>query len=135
MPTQGMPKVLLADSSPRMRRILRVNLEGAGCAVTETSGEGLDRLVREASFAALVLNLDGRGPGVCDAVNVLRRRNEGAVIAGYSILPVDERIRQMCIDMYVETPFDVARLANEVRRACERAFLLASEPLVQPLPS
>lgn len=115
------PRILLADPSARMRRILRINLESASCQVVETDGADLLARVRALSFAALVINLDVRDPNVCGAVNVLRRRTPGAVVAGYSILPMDDRVRQLCIDYYVETPFDLTQFVAHVRTACSRA--------------
>lgn len=119
------PRILLADPSERMRRVLRINLESAGCQVVETNGADLPARVRALSFAALVINLDVRDPGVCGAVNVLRRRTPGAVVAGYSILPIDDRVRQLCIDYYVETPFDLTEFVAHVRAACTRAASMA----------
>jgi len=115
------PRVLLADSSPRMRRILRVNLEGAGCQVIEVDVQDLQRQARSADVDALVINLDVRTTDVCDAVHALRRRIPGAVVAGYSILPPDDTVRRLCIDMYVEKPFDLTVFVARLRRACERA--------------
>lgn len=114
------PRVLLADPSPRMRRILRVNLEGAGCQVIETDSQGLPCGVRQADVDALVINLDVRNTTVCDAVHILRRRIPGAVVAGYSILPPDETVRHLCIDLYVEKPFDLSVFVARLRGACDK---------------
>jgi DNA-binding response OmpR family regulator len=115
------PRVLLADSSPRMRRILRVNLEGAGCQVIESDGQGLRSGVGHVEIDALVINLDVRSTDICDAVYTLRRRIPSAVVAGYSILPLDEAVRRLCIDMYVEKPFDLSVFVARLRGACDRA--------------
>jgi CheY-like chemotaxis protein len=115
------PRVLLADCSPRMRRILRVNLEGGGCQVAETDGPGLQAGVGQADIDALVINLDVRNDEVCDAVNRFRRRIPGAVVAGYSILPPDEAVRRLCVDLYVEKPFDITAFVARLRGACARA--------------
>lgn len=112
--------MLLADGSLRMRRILRVNLEGAGCRVVEIDGADLHRCVRHEPLDALVINLDVRGADVCDAVHILRRRVPGAVIAGYSILPADDTVHHLCIDMYVEKPFDLTLFVARLRSACTR---------------
>lgn len=105
--------------------MLRINLEGAGCAVDEAATEDLLALPRHGPYHALVLNLNGRDRRLCEAVNAMRRRNEGLVVAAYSVWPLDEMIRRLCIDMYVETPFDVSRFAEAVRRACERGAVPA----------
>lgn len=126
------PRVLLADTSPRMRRIVRVNLEGAGCQVIEIDGRNLRSEVPHADVDALVINLDVRTADVCDAVHALRRRIPGAVVAGYSILPPDETVRRLCIDLYVEKPFDLTLFVARLRGACERAGDLSS-PLPGPL--
>jgi CheY-like chemotaxis protein len=115
------PRVLLADCSPRMRRIMRVNLEGGGCQVAETDGPGLQAGVGRADIDALVINLDVRSAEVCDAVNTFRRRIPGAVVAGYSILPPDEAVRRLCVDLYVEKPFDITAFVARLRGACARA--------------
>ncbi len=125
MQAGGSLRVLLADPSPRMRRILRVNLEGAGCSVTETDSSDLRQRVTAAGFDAVVINLDARSPDVRDAVCALRRRSPGVLIAGYSILPLDDHIRHMCMDLYVETPFDVAAFVARLRRAYDRSAALA----------
>lgn len=124
MPAGAALRVLLVDPSARMRRMLRVNLEGAGCAVTET--DGTDLPARAAGvFDAVVVNLDARSPDVRDAVCTLRRRAPGLLVAGYSILPLDDHVRHMCIDIYVETPFDVARFVTQLRRAYDRSAAIA----------
>jgi DNA-binding response OmpR family regulator len=115
------PRILLADSSPRMRRIVRVNLESAGCQVAECDCGDLQQQARRTHINALVINLDVRTSDVCAAVHVLRRRNPGVVIAGYSIWPADEVVRYLCIDMYVEKPFDLALFAARLCRVCTRA--------------
>lgn len=117
------PRVLLADSSPRMRRIVRVNLESAGCQVAECDGADLHQQARCTHVDALVINLDVRTTVVCEAVHALRRRNPGVVVAGYSILPADTVVRQLCIDLYVEKPFDLAVFARRLCSACEHVHL------------
>ena len=121
-----MPRVLLADTSSRMRRILRVNLEGAGCQVIEIDGRDLQCGARQADVDALVINLDVRDTDVCEAVHTLRRRIPGAVVAGYSILPPDETVRRLCIDVYVEKPFDLTVFVARLRGACARVGNLTS---------
>ncbi len=106
-----------------MRRVLRVNLEGAGCRVIEIDGEELQWRARHEAVDALVLNLDARGRDVCEAVHALRRRVPGAVVAGYSILPPDDAVRRLCIDLYVEKPFDLALFVARLRSVCTRASL------------
>lgn len=103
-----------------MRRIVRINLEGAGCAVIEADSSDLQRRASEESFDALVINLDVRDTDVCAVVDALRQRVPTAVIAGYSILPPDEAVRRLCIDMYVEKPFDLTQFASRIWGACER---------------
>jgi DNA-binding response OmpR family regulator len=122
------PRVLLADPSSRMRRILRINLEGAGCQVTESTGQDLPCCARQAAVDALVINLDVRTTDVCEAVHALRRRNPGAVVAGYSILPPDDTVRRLCIDMYVEKPFDLTLFVARLRGACARVGDLPPGP-------
>ena len=117
------PRILLADSSSRMRRILRVNLESAGCQVAESDCADLPQQARCVHVDALVINLDVRTSDVCEAVHALRRRNPGAVVAGYSILPADAVVRRLCIDMYVEKPFDLALFAARLCSVCEQVHL------------
>lgn len=114
------PRVLLADPSRRMRRILRVNLEGAGCRVIELDGHDLQCGVGHAEIDALVINLDVRNTDVCEAVHKLRRQAPNTIVAGYSILPLDETVRRLCIDMYVEKPFDLGLFVAHLRGACDR---------------
>ena len=106
-----------------MRRILRVNLEGVGCQVIESDDRDLQQQVRHADVDALVINLDVRNADVCDAVHALRLRIPGAVVAGYSILPPDDTVRRLCIDMYVEKPFDLSVFVARLRGAWERGHL------------
>jgi DNA-binding response OmpR family regulator len=115
------PRVLIADTSARMRRVLRVNLEGVGCRVVEADQQSLPCEVRNLPFDAVVLDLDACDGRVRGALHVLRRRMPGAVIAGYSIMPLDDDVRLMCMDMFVEKPFDVWDFAVRLRAACDRA--------------
>ena len=117
------PHILLADGSSRMRRIVRVNLESAGCQVAECDGADLQQQARCTHVDALVINLDVRTTDICEAVHTLRRRNPGVVVAGYSILPADAVVRRLCIDMYVEKPFDLALFAARLCSACEQVHL------------
>ncbi|MCL4543592.1 MAG: hypothetical protein M1118_03165 [Chloroflexi bacterium] len=115
-------RAVLADPSTRMRRLLRMHFEMAGCTVQEAVHADLGSLLmRLTNVDILVLDLDERSLPTAQAVRLLRRRTPEAVVGGYSILPPDSFVEQLCLDSFVEKPFDVQVFVGGLVRARDRS--------------
>ncbi len=103
----GSRRVLLADSSARMRRVLRLNFETLGIEVFETTPDQLRDPAIPVPINGLVINLDGCSEQLCQSIHWQRHRNGSLIVAAYSVWPMRERFRQLCLHTFQEAPLDV----------------------------
>jgi hypothetical protein len=104
-----------------MRRLLRVHFEAAGCLVCD--GEGLTAIPLQKRWDVLIIDLDDRSADVLAAIRVCRRFFPGVIVGGYSIRPADTFIQQLCLDRFMEKPFEVQEFVKHLIRACHRSAI------------
>jgi len=123
--------ILVVDDDPRMRRLLRANLERAGYRVS-TAADGAEALDRAELEPPDLIVLDVMMPTM-DGLACLRRLRE------YSAVPVilltakgEETDKVQGLDLgaddYLTKPFGPAELLARVRAALRRMQPVASAP-------
>lgn len=128
-----MPKILIVDDEPSVRRFLRGCLNVAGYETSE-AGNGFSALesLREGAFHALLLDL---GLPDIDGLQVLRRvRMESSIpVVVVSLRDSEEEIVDALdsgADDYLVKPFGVKELLARVRAALRRGDVTPTEEIV-----
>ena len=118
-----MPRVLIVDDDPLIRRLLQVNFRLEGFDV-DTAAEGEESLEKARADHPDAIVMDVMMPGM-DGWEVCRRLKEDESLSGIPVVLLsarsddDERDRGEAagIAEYVTKPFDPGELVQVVRRA------------------
>lgn len=116
-------RVVLADDSPEIRRLLRIALAGAGdIAVVGEAADGAEALAVVEAVRPDVVLLDVAMP-VMDGLDVLReirlRYGDGVEVviwSGFSAAQVADRAEALGASAYIEKSGDVGRVIDALRR-------------------
>ena len=139
-PRPDVPRVLVVDDEPAMRRFLRASLNAAGCVVEE-AGSGAEALRLAASHPPDAVLLDLGLPDL-DGVEVVRRLREWSAVP---VVVLSARGRESDkiealdagADDYVTKPFAIGELTARLRAALRRAVRTGGdkpEPVVSTGP-
>ena len=116
-----MDRLLIVDDDPRLRLMLREQLELAGFAVAEAeSGPAALRKVGEPDIALVLLDVMMPAPDGLAVLRELRSREDTArlpVILLTARSPIREKLpgRELGADDYITKPFDTAELLARIR--------------------
>lgn len=123
-----MPRILIIDNEPAMRRIVGSNLQSAGYEITEAGGavEGKHRILAEDFDAVFVDQRMPDGEGI-DVVGCARDADATlSVVMLTAVATVElavEAMRRGAFD-FLTKPFEPEQLLSAAQRAVERTALL-----------
>lgn len=118
----GKPVILIADDQPRMRELMRLQLEDVGVQVDE-AGDGNEAIAKMTDYTAVVLlDLDMPGKGGLECLTHIKKyRSDVQVIIVSANEEVMTAVRVMKLGAldYVSKPFNGEQLVKAVRKALQ----------------
>jgi two-component system, OmpR family, KDP operon response regulator KdpE len=121
------PRVIVADSDPGIRRLLRRHFTGAGYAVTTTETEqALMEQFRRLTPDLVIVSIEAAGPGAQDVVRRIRTVSAAPMLA---LMPSDSQstlggVLDSGADDCMHEPFLLEELAARARRLLHRSSAL-----------
>ena len=119
-PSPADPPILLVEDKDSLRAMLRHALEAQGHTVVEARDQPEAETALQSSHPAVVLSdlrlPEGDGFGVLRASKELDPQLPVIVMTAFGNPVVADRARRLRADVYLEKPFRLAALVDEIRR-------------------